>query len=394
MKRTFLNSDRLRVLVNGIHAKSGGGVTYLRNIMPLLAADDELELHLFLHRDQFALFGTIHERVRIHLLDFPAGFFSNLVWEQLVLPIFARIMRVDVTLSLANYGPLAAPSQIIMLRNSLAVAGKETRLLKRLYWVGLTVMTALSLFASRRAIAVSRYARSALSFGLGDQLQNKVSVVYHGVNDIFRPSAGARTGEYLLAVSDIYVQKNLHTLIRALATVKKKFPDILLKVAGRPIDAEYMAELEAAIAAENLTGSIEFLGACSTDQLLHLYQDCKLFVFPSTVETFGNPLVEAMACGAPIASSNSAAMPEILGNAAVFFDPLDAHEMAERIGALLADTAARERLTRNALTRAERFSWQSTAAQTAEVIKSVAPDRDRLIGRTARASQPPAEARP
>ena len=394
MKRAFLNSDRLRVLVNGIHAKSGGGVTYLRNIMPLLAADDELELHLFLHRDQFALFGTIHERVRIHLLDFPAGFFSNLVWEQLALPIFARVMRVDVTLSLANYGPLAAPSQIIMLRNSLAVVGKETRLFKRLYWVGLTVMTALSLFASKRAIAVSRYARGALSFGFGDQLQNKVAVVYHGVNEAFQPSTRDRSGDYLLAVSDIYVQKNLHTLIHALATVKKSFPDIVLKIAGRPIDAEYMAELEAVIAAEDLADSVEFLGMCGTSQLLHLYQDCKLFVFPSTVETFGNPLVEAMACGAPIASSNSAAMPEILGNAAVFFDPLDTKDMADRIASLLADDAARERLSRNALTRAQRFSWQLTAQQTADVIKSVVPDRYRQIIKTAGSLRPQAEARP
>jgi glycosyltransferase involved in cell wall biosynthesis len=353
-----------------------------------------LELHLFLHRDQFALFGAIHERVRIHLLDFPAGFFSNLVWEQLALPIFARVMRVDVTLSLANYGPLAAPSQIIMLRNSLAVVGKETRLFKRLYWVGLTVMTALSLFASKRAIAVSRYARGALSFGFGDQLQNKVAVVYHGVNDAFRPSARDRSGDYLLAVSDIYVQKNLHTLIHALATLKKSFPDIVLKIAGRPIDAEYMAELKAVIAAEDLTNSVEFLGMCSTDQLLHLYQDCKLFVFPSTVETFGNPLVEAMACGAPIASSNSAAMPEILGNAAVFFDPLDTSDMADQIGSLLADDAARERLSRNALMRAQRFSWQLTAQQTADVIKSVVPDRYRQIAKTVGSLRPHAEARP
>jgi glycosyltransferase involved in cell wall biosynthesis len=392
MKRSFLNSDRLRVLVNGIHAKSGGGVTYLRNIMPLLAADDELELHLFIHRDQFALFGTIHERVRIHLLDFPPGFFTNLLWEQLALPIFARVMRVDVTLSLANYGPLAAPAQIIMLRNSLAVVGKETRLLKRLYWVGLTVMTALSLFASRRAIAVSRYARSALSFGLGDRLQNKVAVVYHGVNEVFRPALTARSGDYLLAVSDIYVQKNLHTLVRALAVVRRSFPDIVLKIAGRPIDAEYMAELESVIAKEGLGGAVEFLGPCSTEQLLRLYQNCKLFVFPSTVETFGNPLVEAMACGAPIASSNSAAMPEILGNAAVFFDPLDADDMAGRIRMLLADDGARERLARNSLMRAQRYSWQLTALQTADVIKSVVPERYREIGK-AGALRSSAEAR-
>ena len=83
MGQKFLKSDRIRVLVNGIHAKSGGGVTYLRNILPLLAEDPELEVHLFLHRDQFELFGTLDERVRLHLLSFKSGFFSSLIWEQI-----------------------------------------------------------------------------------------------------------------------------------------------------------------------------------------------------------------------------------------------------------------------------------------------------------------------
>jgi glycosyltransferase involved in cell wall biosynthesis len=373
MTQDFLRSDRLRVLVNGIHAKSGGGVTYLRNIMPLLANDDELELHLFVHRDQFALFGTLDERIRIHLLDFRNGFFSNLVWEQLALPIFARVMRVDVTLSLANYGPLAAPASMIMLRNSLAVAGKETRLLKRLYWGGLTVMTALSLVACRRAIAVSNYARTALSFGVGERLHHKVAVVHHGVDPTFRPADLPRAGEYLLAVSDLYVQKNLHTLIQALAMVRRRYPDVILKIAGKAIDEDYRRELQSVITAQGLNEAVEFLGQCDTVRLLELYQTCKLFVFPSTVETFGNPLVEAMACGAPIASSNTAAMPEILGNAAVFFDPLDVQDMADRIVALLGDDGLRTRLAGNALSRARRYSWAVTARKTAEVIKSAAP---------------------
>ena len=166
-EKRFLQSECIRVLVNGIHAKSGGGVTYLRNIMPLLAEDDDLELHLFLHRDQFALFGVIDERIRVHLLDFSNGFFTNLIWEQLVLPLLAKSMSVDVTVSPANYGPLMAPRQIIMLRNSLAVVGRETRIIKRLYWFGLALMTGLSLLTCRRAIAVSDYARSALTFGMG-----------------------------------------------------------------------------------------------------------------------------------------------------------------------------------------------------------------------------------
>jgi len=386
MSHDFLKSDRVRVLVNGIHAKSGGGITYLRNIMPLLAADDELELHLFLHRDQFVLFGTVDERVRVHLLDYRNGFFSNLVWEQWALPILARVMAVDVTLSLANYGPLAAPNPIIMLRNSLAVAGRETRFLKRLYWTGLTVMTGLSLMTCGRAIAVSNYARQALSFGFGERLQRKVAVVYHGVNRVFGPSDEPRSGNYLLAVSDIYVQKNLHTLMRALAKVRQQHPDIVLKIAGKAIDADYLRELRGAILEWKLAEAVEFLGECNTQQLLELYRNCRLFVFPSTVETFGNPLVEAMACGAPIVSSDTAAMPEILGNAAVFFDPLDADDMAERILAVLNDPQTCERLTSNALQRAQRFSWDETARRTAEVIKSVIPERYAQIARHGAAS--------
>ncbi len=373
MKHGLLKSDRIRVLINGIHAKSGGGVTYLRNMLPLLADHDDLELHLFIHRDQVSLFEFMDERVKVHLLDFSNGFFPTLLWEQFALPVLARTMNVEVTLSPANFGPLLAPSPIIVLRNSLAVVGRETRLMKRLYWVGLALMTALSIVSCKRAIAVSDYARKALTFGLGDKLQRRVTVIYHGVRDIFSPSAnGDERENFLLAVSDIYVQKNLHTLIQALAMVKAAFPDISLQIAGRAIDLGYLAELKAAARTYGVEDSLIFLGERSTEELIELYRKCKLFVFPSTVETFGNPLVEAMACGAPIVTSNTAAMPEIVGDAAKFFDPLDPRDMADRIIDLYRDPEARESLSRRALQRSKFFSWHKTAESTAETIRSVA----------------------
>tara|TARA_B100000315_G_scaffold245976_1_gene272703 strand:+ start:2458 stop:3624 length:1167 start_codon:yes stop_codon:yes gene_type:complete len=375
MSQKFLKSDRLRVLVNGIHAKSGGGVTYLRNILPLLADDSELEIHLFIHRDQFELFGVLDERIRIHLLNFSSGFFYNLFWEQFALPILAKIMTVDVTVSPANYGPLAAPAQIIMLRNSLAVAGKETRPIKRLYWGGLTLMTALSLLTCRRAIAVSEYARKALTFGLGNRFQKKVTVVHHGVGEQFKADSSIERQNYLLAVSDIYVQKNLHTLVRALAEVRRKFPDVILKIAGKAIDQGYLYEIQQVLDQAKLTDAVEFLGEKNASELLTLYQECKLFVFPSTVETFGNPLVEAMACGAPIVSSNTAAMPEVLGEAGQYFDPLNVRDMAEQIISLLEDDEARVELSKRAFQRAHLFSRQATANRTVDVIKSVVPER-------------------
>jgi len=267
---------------------------------------------------------------------------------------------------------LMAPAPVIVLRNSLAVAGRETRLLKRLYWGGLTLMTALSLLFCRRAIAVSIYARQALTFGVGERLKNKVTVVYHGVRDTFSPGEFSDRQDFLLAVSDIYVQKNLHTLVAAMSIIRENYPSIKLKLAGRAVDEGYLQEINDAVAAYRLQDNIEFLGELDHVALTELYRKCAVFVFPSTVETFGNPLVEAMACGAPIASSNTAAMPEILQDAATFFDPLDASSMAKAVEAVMSDHQLRDRLSANALNRARDFSWVKTTQQTADVVKTVA----------------------
>ena len=375
MSQNFLKSDRLRVLINGIHAKSGGGVTYLRNILPLLSEDPELEIHLFLHRDQFELFGVIDEKIRIHLFSHPSGFFLNAIWEQTALPILAHLMNVDVTVSPANFGPLFAPRPIIMLRNSLAVMGKDSRPVKRVYWFGLALMTCLSLFSCRRAIAVSNYARNALTFKLGVKIQSKVVVIHHGVGPDFRADKNIVRKEYLLAVSDIYVQKNLHTLIEALVLIKEKVPNIILKIAGKAVDEGYLEKLHNVIDQFQVRGNVEFLGERDPSELLVLYQECKLFVFPSTVETFGNPLVEAMACATPIISSNSTAMPEILGDAGHYFNPLDVNDMASGIIKLLKDDGLRVSLGKKALRRSSLFSRELTASNTAKVIKSIFPDR-------------------
>ena len=142
-------------------------------------------------------------------------------------------------------------------------------------------------------------------------------VVPHGVDRTYLSSnESVDRGKFLLSVSDIYVQKNFISLIRAIANLRESIPDIRLKVAGSPLDVDYFAALKALIAEHDLDDHVEFLGHVSVIELRELFGRCRIFVFPSTVETFGNPLVEAMACGAPIASSNTAAMPEVLGDAA------------------------------------------------------------------------------
>lgn len=363
-------SQPVRLLFNALHSKSGGGLTYLNNILPLMAQDRNIDLHLCIHEDQRNLLPEFSEKITVHILDFPQGFW-RLQWaEQFEVPKLAKRIGTDVTFSPANYGPLWAPNSVILLRNALSVAFVERRPVKLGYWALVYIGTFLSLLTSRRAITVSDYARRAASGGLTGMFGNRFTVVPHGVSEIYSPpDVGARREEFLLAVSDLYVQKNFKNLISAFSHLIPQNPDLVLKIAGRPVDVEYFQELKDMIADMEIDGKVEFLGGVSSSELVGLYQQCIVFVFPSTVETFGNPLVEAMASGAPIASSQTAAMPEVVGDAAVFFDPANVENMTAVLDDLLNDDDLRRKLSLKAVKRARKFSWQKTAKKTLDVIK-------------------------
>jgi glycosyltransferase involved in cell wall biosynthesis len=361
----------VRVLVNALHSKSGGGVTYLNNIIPALAQDGDLELHLVLHQSQLAEYEALVDFARLHIFDFRMSMVRTLAWEQVALPMVAKMMDADIVYSPANYGPLFIRRSVVLARNSLAVAAKETRPSKLIYWAVVASMTLLSLCAAHRALAVSHYTVGNLTRWPFGWLRRKMTVVNHGVSPTFHPGGGPR-GNALLAVGDIYIQKNYHTLLEAFRQLRQRHPEITLTIAGKPLDDNYAAGLRAFVAAEGLSETVTFLGHVTPVELCQLYQSCRLFVFPSTVETFGNPLVEALACGTPTACSNRTAMPEIAGDAVEYFDPADVTSMCRAIERLLTDEARRADLMERALERAAHFSWIRCAQRLAEILKQSA----------------------
>ena len=365
-----------KVLINALHAKSGGGVTYLRNMLPFFAADASIDAHLCIHESQSAIFGKIPDAITIHTLNFRSGFWRLAYYEQILVPRLARVIGAQVTFSPANYGPLFAPGQVIMLRNALGVAFVEKRLSKIAYWAVIYAATVLSILRSRRIIAVSDFVKKTAGKIMARMFADKCATIYHGVSDIFSPpEQGQPREDFLLAVSDIYVQKNFQNLLHALEKIKRKHPDILLKIAGRPVDAEYYEGLQAAIADKKMENNIRFLGSVTPGELAFLYRRCRLFVFPSLVESFGNPLVEAMACAAPVATSNAAAMPEVVGPAALLFDPTNVNDMAVSLQCLYEDEELRRDLSAKAQQRAAFFSWTKTATATLDAIKDTAKGR-------------------
>jgi len=364
------------VIINGLHAKSGGGVTYLRNILPELARMPNVELHLFLHEDQFDLFYPINENVRVTLFSFRPTFLRTMIWEQLAVPMFVWALDAHVVFSPANYGPIFGRNHVIMLRNAVSVITLTRRAGSIMYWLGLTFGTLVSLLTARKAIAVSRYAKKLLSFGMPTALSDKVEVVYHGTRQD-RPRWERNGGgePYLLAVSDIYIQKNYSRLLQAHALLVARFPDLKLVIAGREVDPIYARSLYKLCDEMVLTKNVVFRGHVGTDELFELYRHCRAFVFPSVIETFGNPLLEAMAVGAPIACSREAAMPEVLGDAGVQFDPWDHEDIARQIEKLLRDDELSARLGELARERARAFEWRATAVTTFSILKAAAGSR-------------------
>ncbi len=137
-------------------------------------------------------------------------------------------------------------------------------------------------------------------------------------------------------------------------------------------DTWFSPKVREAARQSGVADRIQFAGFVSDEDLLHLYNACDLFVFPSFYEGFGLPVLEAMACGRAVACSRTSSMPEVADGAGILFDPYSTSEMVRAMADLLLDSELRARMERLGLQRAARFSWRATAQRTLEVYREVA----------------------
>jgi len=361
----------IKLLIDAIHARSGGGVTQLQNLLAQLAGDADFDVHVVVHDAQRGQLGAPDGRITWHHAQYRDGFFRRLIWEQVSLPVLARRIGAEVTYAQANYGPLLAPGLVVSLVNTTEVTRDETRASKRLYWAALSAMTFLSLVVAKRATAISEHVKfrlAPLAF-----LRRKTTVIPPGIDPrFFDAVAPAVGGMFLLAVGDFYVQKNYPALAKAFARLARRFPELTLRIAGHVIDSSQAEAVVDEAARAGVAERVEILGKINPDELAALYRQCAVFVFPSTAEAFGIPLAEAMAVGAPIASSRASAMPEVAGEAAEYFDPGNITEMAEAIERVLTDAGLRDRLTKAGRLRAARFDRSRVAAEITAVFRQAA----------------------
>lgn len=201
---------------------------------------------------------------------------------------------------------------------------------------------------------------------------SKVVVIHEAADKITQaaePITSLKGKQFLFYVGRPNPHKNLDRLVQAYKTLALSHPNLLLVLAGSQ-DKNYQ-NLEKLIAKENLTSQVFMLGRVSEGALRWLYENCAVYVFPSLSEGFGLPGLEAMVHGAPVAAANTTSLPEIYGNAAVYFDPTDPSNIADAINSVLSDTKLRESLKLKGKSQAAKYSWRTMAEQTLDVYKQL-----------------------
>jgi glycosyltransferase involved in cell wall biosynthesis len=199
-------------------------------------------------------------------------------------------------------------------------------------------------------------------FKQGDAGQARARVARYGV-----------TKPFVLFVSSLWPYKNCEGLLRAWALARGELGGRQLAIVGGGADDKYVASLRSLAAGLGIASDVVFVGAVPLEETVNFYRAADVFVYPSLNETFGLPILEAMACGCPVVTSDISAMPETAGGAAVLSDPRDPATIA---GAILEVVGpGRDHLRELGLKRAGQFTWGATAASTLDVYREAAERR-------------------
>ncbi|MFC2067153.1 glycosyltransferase family 4 protein [Chloroflexota bacterium] len=211
--------------------------------------------------------------------------------------------------------------------------------------------------------------------------EDKVRVIHSGVEDEFRPldNLNAIKSEllaiykiefpYILHLGAYRPVKNGPTLIRAFAEIKKRGIKHKLVLVGQP--AQQFEKVLELIKELGLEEEVITTGLAPAEDLPKFYNAADLFVLPSVKESFGHVLVEALACGCPVVTSNVTCMPEIVGDAGVLVDPYDVGSLADGMYIVLTNNELRQNLKEKSLQRAKLFSWEKCARETLSVYEEL-----------------------
>ncbi|HEY4905404.1 MAG TPA: glycosyltransferase family 1 protein [Candidatus Sulfotelmatobacter sp.] len=382
----------MRLFINSLAASAGGGLTYIRNVLPRLAKRTDLQVTVALSPSLREEFRDLPE---IEFLEIASPTTRRFWLEQSQLPTLIRNSNAAVLLSTGNFALRKSPvPQILLSRNSIycsrdyysdLIARREYRL-----WMETrlrAVMAKRSLRWADGTVAPSKAFADKLCRWTGISAR----AIYHGFDreEFFRdptplhPDVEAKlnrtTGALrLLFVSHYNYYRNFETLIRALPILRRTLKDrpvrlfLTCKLAPGANPGAYNPESAARLVKDvAVDDMVVELGAIPYRQLHHLYRQCDVYVTPAYAETFAHPLVEAMASGLPVVAADIAVHREICGDAAVYFERFSAEVLAKRVTDVVESKAMAERMSVAGQERSRQFSWQVHVDQLLDLARSL-----------------------
>lgn len=309
------------------------------------------------------------------------------VWEQKLLPQWAKTYQLDILHCTSNTAPTRCPVPLVVTIHDLIYFEKNPLFAKgytpyqRFGNVYRRLVVRKLLHRADRIITVSEFEKQRFLRLFPFLGEDDVRVVYNGVGAHFRPDISegvkkeirakyALPDRFILFLGNTDPKKNTARTLEAWArSAEEGLHDLPLVVGD--LDREKVADSLRKLGLSQWAAHIHFPGYIRNTELPAVIASADLFLYPSKRESFGIPVLEGMACGTPVITSNVTSMPEVGGEAAFYVDPLDVRSIVDGIGQVMGDATLRADLKAKGIRRASEFSWKHSAEMALEVYKEL-----------------------
>jgi glycosyltransferase involved in cell wall biosynthesis len=289
-------------------------------------------------------------------------------WEHVILP--AKALRYDILLSPSNIAPIYLPKKVKLIATLHDLSYKDfSQMYSKVFRIYYEFVIPRVLQRADKVLAISSfgYKRIVSEYPF---VQDKIEFIHHGKNEIFAFDHSVQKEDYLLYVGSLNDTKNFSSVIKAynkLDTKKYHLKMVMPTSSNFHIDSDKRYLLEQSQKDPN----IEIIDYLSQDKLVEVYQKAKLFVFPSYHESFGFPVLEAMACGTPVVCSDTGALAEVGGDAVEYCDPYSVENIKDKIELVLGNECLQKQMIQKGLDMAKQFSWEKSAKEHIKIFQEV-----------------------
>jgi glycosyltransferase involved in cell wall biosynthesis len=366
-----MNESDLHIGINllPLIPESGGVETYVRSFVEgVKTSSVDPEFTAFINKESRRAF-DFPDQFQVVETPVPASIRPlRYFWEQAILPYQIKKNNVDVLFSPGVMTPIFAsvPSAITIHDANFAQVPETFSRFKRAV---ISRAYPLSAKNASKIITVSNFSKKDILEYI-DIPANKIETVYNPLPpDLPTPEANAGSkfeSDYLLTVGKDYSHKNLETAIQALSELPEKIHHVFVGFEAQP---DHHLRLEAK--SLGVDERVHFAGYVSKERLATLYSEAEIYVHPSRYEGFGFPLIEAMYYDTPVISSDVASLPEVGGDAAVYFDPNSPTELSRQIRKVYQSEQRRQEMIRKGKENINRFSCDTFVEKITDVCVSV-----------------------